>query len=557
MACSGLKTSDCSFRTSNKDYNSTRKILNLAFKIMSYVKTVTWGSQGSSLSIKIGIHYGNVIAGVIGYHKPQFSLIGDTVNTTSRVCSTGIENSITLSEEAYNQVKNENDFKFTLRTVEAKGKGILNTYQTVKAHLENKLILSYNQKKETLKNELKIDRRREKLKSILINEDKNSKLKETLEKKQKLTSIYKLDEIGANISYSKNDIYHTKINDEISLKLVKCSIYYEKSNALSNPTNTNKNESDKVLLQNKQKSSIFNETSDDLKKISISKLYEREKPYLYMEEAEEIEASPMVKNSGSSRTFRKGHRESTNKMDFDMINDNLHHNENVDEIYQKLKIFNNFFLDIKGNDENLKNELVNQIVLTENKIIKVSLFLYMLINLGQFITIVLFNFSPNNAEFYFNIIFRTVIFFWMLYLCLSPLKTYITRKNLIYFCNLIILVYLEFFYYSTISVSVIALFEYAFYFGLTIKMFIFFQEAFIYLINLIILLTCNIIIVFLYDYYVYPEMIFILTVLFLSLHHKHKKQYDSIIKFNEEKQSLNIKNNYNTLITNLLPMHVN
>ena len=26
------------------------------------------------------------IVGVIGFHKPQFSLIGDTVNTTSRHC---------------------------------------------------------------------------------------------------------------------------------------------------------------------------------------------------------------------------------------------------------------------------------------------------------------------------------------------------------------------------------------------------------------------------------------------------------------------------------------
>jgi class 3 adenylate cyclase len=50
---------------------------------------------------KIGIHYGRVISGVIGYHKPQFSLIGNTVNTTSRVCSTGDDGNIILSEEAY------------------------------------------------------------------------------------------------------------------------------------------------------------------------------------------------------------------------------------------------------------------------------------------------------------------------------------------------------------------------------------------------------------------------------------------------------------------------
>lgn len=37
--------------------------------------------------LKIGIHYGKLIAGVIGYNKPQFSLMGDTINTVSRLTS--------------------------------------------------------------------------------------------------------------------------------------------------------------------------------------------------------------------------------------------------------------------------------------------------------------------------------------------------------------------------------------------------------------------------------------------------------------------------------------
>lgn len=56
--------------------------------MMEYSKKFKFGQSGN-VRIKIGIHYGRVIAGVIGHHKPQFSLIGDTVNTTSRVCSTG------------------------------------------------------------------------------------------------------------------------------------------------------------------------------------------------------------------------------------------------------------------------------------------------------------------------------------------------------------------------------------------------------------------------------------------------------------------------------------
>lgn len=47
------------------------------------------------------MHVGRVIAGVIGHHKPQFSLIGDPVNYTSRVASTGDIGSITLSSAAF------------------------------------------------------------------------------------------------------------------------------------------------------------------------------------------------------------------------------------------------------------------------------------------------------------------------------------------------------------------------------------------------------------------------------------------------------------------------
>ncbi|EGR29546.1 hypothetical protein IMG5_153630 [Ichthyophthirius multifiliis] len=79
--------------------------------------------------MKLGIHFGYVIAGVIGYHKPQFSLIGDTVNTASRVCSTSEPGNVTISQSAFTKVKNCKDIMFTRRIIEAKGKGNLVTYQ--------------------------------------------------------------------------------------------------------------------------------------------------------------------------------------------------------------------------------------------------------------------------------------------------------------------------------------------------------------------------------------------------------------------------------------------
>lgn len=73
-----------------------------------------------------------MIAGIIGFHKPQFSLIGDTVNTTSRVCSTSMPNIVTVSETIYKLIPKHDEFILTERMIEAKGKGTLATYQIEK-----------------------------------------------------------------------------------------------------------------------------------------------------------------------------------------------------------------------------------------------------------------------------------------------------------------------------------------------------------------------------------------------------------------------------------------
>ena len=67
MACAGLKSCEM-----NKKFLSveTKRVIDLAFDMMDYIKTLSWGQEGNHFKLKIGIHYGPVIAGVIGYHKP-------------------------------------------------------------------------------------------------------------------------------------------------------------------------------------------------------------------------------------------------------------------------------------------------------------------------------------------------------------------------------------------------------------------------------------------------------------------------------------------------------
>ncbi|KAF5835081.1 nucleotide cyclase, partial [Dunaliella salina] len=62
---------------------------------------------GTPLRIRIGIHSGPAMSGVIGVHHLKFTLVGDTVNVASRMESTAVPNTIQLSKDAYKQLQRE------------------------------------------------------------------------------------------------------------------------------------------------------------------------------------------------------------------------------------------------------------------------------------------------------------------------------------------------------------------------------------------------------------------------------------------------------------------
>jgi adenylate cyclase len=79
------------------------------------------------LKLRIGIHSGPVVAGVIGEEKFIYDLWGDTVNTASRMESHGTDNTIHVTEEVYQQLKDKFEFESRGEQV-IKGKGKLHTY---------------------------------------------------------------------------------------------------------------------------------------------------------------------------------------------------------------------------------------------------------------------------------------------------------------------------------------------------------------------------------------------------------------------------------------------
>jgi class 3 adenylate cyclase len=89
---------------------------------------VETGKQlGETLQARIGIHSGEVVAGLIGQHRSIYDVWGDTVNTASRLESSGLPNRIQISETTYQKVKDA--FHCELRgSVALKGKGMMQTY---------------------------------------------------------------------------------------------------------------------------------------------------------------------------------------------------------------------------------------------------------------------------------------------------------------------------------------------------------------------------------------------------------------------------------------------
>lgn len=90
---------------------------------MQYVKTV-YLKNGKHLEVNTGIHSGNVISGVVGETKPQFSLIGPTVNKTSRVCSLSQPMRCSISKETKHFLElYTNNLQFVMTKVFMKGIG--------------------------------------------------------------------------------------------------------------------------------------------------------------------------------------------------------------------------------------------------------------------------------------------------------------------------------------------------------------------------------------------------------------------------------------------------
>lgn len=107
-----------------------RDILNKCGALTKCLET-TLGPDTGELNLRIGIHSGPVTAGVLRGERSRFQLFGDTMNTASRIESTGKGGKIQLSQETADLVMCSGRSQWLAQredTVFAKGKGEMTTY---------------------------------------------------------------------------------------------------------------------------------------------------------------------------------------------------------------------------------------------------------------------------------------------------------------------------------------------------------------------------------------------------------------------------------------------
>lgn len=112
--------------------NSVKKTIFAGLEMQKFIvkrKLENDAQSKPAFEMRVGIHLGPIVAGIVGVKKFQYDIWGDTVNTASRMESNGKVGKVNISQDVYEFIKDDKEFSFEYRgKIEVKGKGELEMY---------------------------------------------------------------------------------------------------------------------------------------------------------------------------------------------------------------------------------------------------------------------------------------------------------------------------------------------------------------------------------------------------------------------------------------------
>ncbi len=109
------------------DPDNAYNVVMAAIEITEFMKERQSLYEDKTFTIRIGIHSGNVVAGIVGVKKFAYDIWGDTVNTAARMEQSSESGKINISETTYELVKAR--FACEYRgEIDAKNKGMMKMY---------------------------------------------------------------------------------------------------------------------------------------------------------------------------------------------------------------------------------------------------------------------------------------------------------------------------------------------------------------------------------------------------------------------------------------------
>ncbi len=116
MAVSGMQ----------RETDHAYKMLKSAMEILDYIQVRATNSK-YRWRLRVGIHSGKIVGGVVGTEKYIYDVFGDTINTASRMEVNSLPMKINISDTTFNLIKNR--YKCTGREpLDVKGKGMMKMF---------------------------------------------------------------------------------------------------------------------------------------------------------------------------------------------------------------------------------------------------------------------------------------------------------------------------------------------------------------------------------------------------------------------------------------------